>query len=303
MILDCHTHLASPHTLPEPFFEGWGENIRRLLPPDLPERHRAKIAARYRLDRPDPNGDHHVAELNAAGIDVAVSLIVDFGFAFEGHVPPIEDVFALHHAMALRHPGRFWVFAGIDPRRGQAGVDLFARSLNEWGVRGLKLYPPCGYSPSDRALDPYYDLCAQHHVPVLTHTGPTTPKLSFQHTHPADVEGAAHRFPTVNFILAHGAVVHREDAALLAEYRPNVYVDTAGFQVAIKRGEWNDALMRYKRQGILRKLLFGSDWPIHAEHGPLSGWLPRLTGEPGLLTAAERRWILEDNHRELWSVA
>lgn len=299
MILDCHSHLASLQTLPAPFFEGWGENIRRLLPPDMPERHRARIAERYRLDRPDPRGDRHVAEMDAAGIGAAVSLVVDYGFAFPEHFPPLEEVFALHHGMAERHPGRFVNFAGIDPRRGRAGVELFERSLRDWGFGGLKLYPPCGYSPSDAALDPYYDLCTQYNVPVLTHTGPTTPKLSFQHTRPTDVEAAAHRFPAVNFILAHGAVVHQEDAALLAEYRPNVYVDTAGFQVAIKRGEWDATLLMYKRRGILRKLLFGSDWPIHAEHGPLSGWMARVCGEPGLLTRAEIRWILEDNHREL----
>lgn len=299
MIIDCHTHLAAPGALPDPFFEGWGENIRRLLPPEMPERHRARVAARFRLDRPDPTGDEHVAEMTAAGIGLSVALILDFGFVFPDQSPPIEEVFAQHRAVSERHPGSFAVFAGVDPRRGQAGLELFERSLTEWGFKGLKLYPPCGFSPSDPSLDPFYDLCAQHRVPVLTHTGPTTPKLSFKHTRPTDVEEAAHRFPNVDFILAHGAVVHGEDAALLAEYRPNIYVDTAGFQVASRRGEWVETLALYKRRGLLRKLLFGTDWPIHRQYGSLATWQERLREDRGPLTEAELRWVLEDNAMDL----
>jgi len=299
MIIDCHTHLASPAALPEVFFEGWRENIRRLLPPGLSERHQDRLAARFGLNPLDPDGDRHVAEMDAAGVGAAVSLIIDFGVAFPEHAPPLAELFAAHRALAESHPGRFAVFAGVDPRRGAAGLELFERSLVEWGFRGLKLYPPCGFSPSDAALDPYYDLCAQHRVPVLTHTGPTSPRLSFQHTRPSDVEAAAHRHPGVDFILGHGAIVHREEAALLAGYRPNVYLDTAGFQALWRRGDWAETLSYFKQRGLLRKLLFGTDWPIHRQYGPLKRWTGRLAEGGGPLTEAELRWIREDNPREV----
>lgn len=300
MIIDAHTHLASPMVLPGVFFDGWVDNIRRLLPPGLPAAHRARIAQSFRPSLVDPEGDLLVAEMNAAGIDVAVSLIIDYGLAFPGQVPPLEEIFAAHRVLLERHPGRFVVFAGVDPRRGRSGLELFERSLVEWGFKGLKLYPPCGFSPSDAALDPFYDLCAQRGVPVLTHTGPTSPKLSFRHTHPADVDDAAHRFPGVDFILGHGAVVHRDEAALLAEYRPNVYLDTAGFQGVHRRGEWADTLSFFKRRGLLRKLVFGTDWPIHSQYGPLPMWVERACDrQNGTLTEAEARWLLEDNAREI----
>lgn len=303
MIIDCHTHLAAASTLPDPFFEGWGDNIKRLLPPEVPERHKAKIAARFRLDRPDPTGDLHVAEMTAAGIDLSVSLVIDFGLAFPEHSPPLEDLYAQHRAVAARHPGRFAVFAGVDPRRGRAGLELFERSLTEWGFKGLKLYPPCGFSPSDPALDPFYDLCAQHGVPVLTHTGPTTPRLPFTHTRPTDVEAAAFRWPNVDFVLAHGAVVHGEDAALLAEFRPNVYVDMAGFQLASRRGELVAVLALYKRRGLLRKLLLGTDHPIHRQYGSLASWVEQLRTQASSLdsplTSAELSWVLGENARQL----
>lgn len=300
MIIDGHTHLASPAVLPGVFFDGWADNVRRLLPPGLPVAHQRRVAETFRLARVDPQGDALVAEMDAAGIDVSVSLIIDYGLAFPGHVPPLEEIFAAHRALLERHPGRFVVFAGVDPRRGRAGVELFERALVEWGFRGLKLYPPCGFSPSDPALDPFYALCAQHRAPVLSHTGPTSPALSFRHTHPADLDDAARRFPGVDFILGHGAIVHREDAALLAEYRPNIYVDTAGFQVAHRRGEWLDALALYKRRGLVRKLVFGTDWPIHSAYGATATWMDRLVGGPdGPLTRAEADWLRCDNLREL----
>jgi predicted TIM-barrel fold metal-dependent hydrolase len=124
--------------------------------------------------------------------------------------------------------------------------------------------------------------------------------LSFSHTRPADVDGAAHRFPGVDFVLGHGAIVHREDAALLAEYRPNVSLDTAGFQVVHGRGEWSETLAFFKRRGLLRKLLFGTDWPVHGQHGPQRPWVERLAGGPdGPLTPAEARWLLDGNAREV----
>lgn len=300
MRIDFHTHLATLDALPDIFFDGWRDNIRRLMPPDVPKIVRERVPARFGLGPEDPLGDRHVAEMDAAGVGLAVSLIIDFGLAFPGQVPELTELFAAHRAMAARHPGRFLVFAGVDPRRGAEGLELFERSLVEWGFRGLKLYPPCGFSPSDRRLDPFYALCAEHRAPVVIHTGPTTPKLSFAHTHPSDVDDAAWRFPGVDFVLAHGTVVHTEAASLLAEYRPNVYLDTSGFQSEHRRGRWGETLGRLKERGLLRKVLYGTDCPVHRQYGPQSTWIERVGGgEDGPLTPAEVRWILEDNPREI----
>ncbi|MCC7075282.1 MAG: amidohydrolase [Deltaproteobacteria bacterium] len=303
MIIDCHTHLASPMVLPPVFFDGWTDNIRRLLPPKLPRAHVDRIAQSFRLALEDPDGDQLIADMDAAGVDVAVLHIIDFELGFPGRVTPLDEVFAAHRRVLARHPGRVVVFAGVDPRRGKSGVELFERSIAEWGFKGLKLYPPCGFSPSDPALDPFYDLCAQHRVPVLTHTGPTTPRLSFRHTHPSELDDAARRFPTVDFVLGHGSVVHRDDAALLAEFRPNIYLDTAGFQVVDRQGEWSSSVAFFKRRGLLRKLLFGTDWPIHSQVATTAAARQRLAGpDTGGLTPMELQWILETNAREVLKI-
>jgi hypothetical protein len=242
--------------------------------------------------------------MDSAGIDLSVSLIIDFGIAFSDQFSPLEDVIRIHRKMAEKHPGRFLLFVGIDPRRGREGVELFERSIVEWGIRGLKLYPPCGYSPSSESLFPYYDLCAQHEIPVLTHIGPTTPRLSFRHTNPASVDQAAFRFPGVNFILGHAATVHRDEAALLAEFRPNIYLDVSGFQVEHRRGHWHETLAFHKEHGLLRKLLFGTDWPIHRQYGSQKKWVDviQAAAKDGPLTEQEVGWICEDNPCEILGI-
>src|SRR5690606_26723281 len=95
-----------------------------------------------------------------------------------------------------RHPGRFYVFAGVDPRWGLDGIRLFERGVGEYGFHGLKLYPPCGYSPSDPRLYSLYEICASRGLPVLTHVGGTSPALAFDTSDPILLDQAARSFPS-----------------------------------------------------------------------------------------------------------
>jgi len=289
VIIDFHTHLASPVVLPGVFFDGWADNIRRLLPPNVPPAHRSRIEESFRLSVLDPDGDKLVAEMDAAAIDVAVVLLIDYGLAFPGHVPPIEEAFAAHRALLARHPGRFVVFAGVDPRRGRSGVELFERSLVEWGFRGLKLYPPCGFSPSDPMLDPFYELCDAYRVPALVHIGPTSPVLGYSMTAPFLLDEAARRFPRVKFILAHGAVSFTEECAMLCNFRPNVFLDLSAFQGAICPGGGPAAVRTAVSRGINHKILFGTDWPVFRMQADQKTYVEAVTTEGGPLATVPER--------------
>src|ERR1051326_6062280 len=93
---------------------------------------------------------------------------------------------------------RFIAFSSVDPRRGKEGVELFEKVVSEWGFRGLKVYSPCGFSPSDKRMFPYYEICSQRRLPVLTHVGPSSASLSFKRSNPLGVDDAALNFPKVN---------------------------------------------------------------------------------------------------------
>lgn len=252
-MIDCHVHIASRSVLPDFFFDGWAENLERRYPRHERAARRPAIDGLLRRVTDDPSCTQLLGEMDEAGIEKSVLLAIDFG-------APARELHDLHRDLAARHPGRFLWMAAFDPRR--SSVDELERALSD-GARGVKLYPPCGFSPADPALGPCYEACARHGVPVITHVGPSTPRLASHYAAPSEVERAAHAFPRVDFILAHAAFTLHEESALLAEYRPNLYLETSGFQNAASRGELEGILGSHRRRGLARKLVFGTDWPIH----------------------------------------
>jgi len=65
-------------------------------------------------------------------------------------------------------------FVHIDPRR-KGYMDVLKQSVEEWGFRGLKVYPPLGYFPYDKDMYPVYAYCQKHGLPVITHCSPFNP--------------------------------------------------------------------------------------------------------------------------------
>lgn len=292
MIIDCHGHLASEKVLPPPFFEGWAKNAARKLGDDGIAADRVQELLLATLD--DEDCSQLLAEMEEAAIDRTVLLVIDFAFAFPDLGFDIEAVHNLHRRAADRS-GRLITFSGVDPRRGKSGVDLLETAIRDWHFRGFKIYPPCGFSPSDPALFPFYEVCRKYRVPVLTHIGPTSEALSFAHTTPMDVDGAAKNFPEVNFILAHAGLRWRTEAALLAEYRSNVYLDMSGFQDGLSNGRFRECLAAHLRDGLSHKLLFGIDWPIHRLFGSQKRWVEAFKG-----TCASIDMSAEDLERVMW---
>jgi len=299
VIIDCHAHVASTAFLPKSFFDGWVQTMKAGMGP-MSESQERRLTDLFDRLCADPDCEQLLAQMDEAGIDQTVLLLIDFGLAFPG-AADVQELHLRTRDLMRRHPGRFVGFAGVDPRRGREGLDLFERAVTEWGFQGLKLYPPCGYSPSDPRLFPFYEICARHRLPVLTHVGPTSAALSFQHTRPWDVDDAALKFPGVNFILAHGGVVWHEDAALLARFRPNVFLDVSGFQAELKNGRFPPILRGHLAQGLGRKLLFGSDWPIYRFFGSQAHWVSVLKGyaAEGALSADDLEGLLCRNTQAL----
>src|SRR6185437_6424454 len=99
------------------------------------------------------------------------------------------------------------------------------KAVRDHQVDGLKIYPPCGYTASSRLLYPYYEICRNYRIPVLSHIGATSPALEFEPARPIYVDVPARDFPEIDFILAHGALHYADECLMLCENRPNIYVD------------------------------------------------------------------------------
>jgi uncharacterized protein len=300
-VLDGHCHIASTHFIPRAFFEGVAGNVAVKLAAAGVRKPASAMIDSYLKQHQDHDADLLVRDMDDAGIAKSVLLLPDFTCALPCELT-IAEMFWRHKAVLQRHPGRFEVFAGVDPRWGTDGVQLFEQGLSDMGFRGLKLYPPCGYSPSDRRLYPFYELCRAHGVPVLLHVGPTSPSLSFAYASPWLVDQAALDFPDVDFILAHGAVHFVGDCASLCAYRPNVYLDTSAFLGSTHPGGWAAGLAALFRKGINHKILFGTDWPLFRTGGGHKRVMRAFCGADGPLAGVsleQRRWIMRENMKRL----
>jgi uncharacterized protein len=301
-IIDSHCHIASEEHTPLSFIEGSVANMLVSLSAQGVPVSAKKLLAMFMTKMQDPLGDSLVTEMQEAGISRSVLLIADFTYALKDCKLTIAESFDRHRQVLLRHPGKFEIFGGLDPRWGKDGVDLFERSLVEFGFSGFKIYPPCGFSPSDPALFPYYELCAHHHVPVLLHIGPTSPVLDFTVSSPFLLDTAARLFPSVNFILAHGAVSFVEECVMMCRFRPNVYLDISGYQAGLGYDPSAAAVKSVVSLGINHKILFGTDFPVFRLQGNQKTFVDILTAENGPLSdlnEREKSLILHGNIERL----
>lgn len=285
-IIDAHCHVASTYFTPRSFIEGVIDNMLGALAAQGLQPTRQKLLDLYLGNMQDHHCDQLAAEMVEAGIESAILLLPDFTYALKDSPLTIEEMFERHRAILQRWPGRFFVFAGVDPRWGADGLRLFERAIAEDGFHGLKLYPPCGYSPSEKILYPFYEICSQRKIPVLSHTGGTSPSLAFDTSRPILLDQVARDFPTVNFILAHGSLSYVEEAAMLCAFRPNVFLDVSGFQ-----SRTIEALAPLFSRGINHKIIFGSDWPVFRMQGRQREFVEKLLGEDSPLRKLHRREI------------
>ncbi len=300
MIIDAHAHVASQAMLPERFFEGWIGTLTRSLPLRPSPAQEERLRGLFMQMREDPGCERLLAEMDEAGIGRTVLLVLDFGLAFEDLGWDIEAVH-LAHRRILEKSGRFIAFAGVDPRRGKAGLALFEKAVGEWGFSGLKVYPPCGFSPSDESLYPYYETCAQLGLPVLVHIGPSSSSMAFRFSQPMEMDKAAQAFPKVNFILGHAASLPLPEAMLMAQYRPNIYLDLSGFQQESSGLSLAHLIQGHLSRRLEKRLLFGTDWPIHRFFGSQARWVGefRKLEAQGLLSPGQLEDILGNNAAQI----
>ena len=282
-IIDAHCHVASVEFTPPSFIEGVIDNqLRRLAALGI-HISRNRLRDQYLQKMQDSDCAELVSEMDEAGIEKSVLLLPDLTYALRDSKLSIAEMFDRHRTILQARPDRFFVFAGVDPRWGADGLQLFERAVTEYGFHGLKLYPPCGYSPSDRSLYPFYEICMKHHLPVISHIGASSPALAFDSSLPIHIDRAARDFPTVNFILGHGGVQYVEEGVMMCAYRPNVYIDISGFE-----SRPLTHLTSLFLHNISHKIVFGTDWPVFRLQGTQNYIIGSLLDNEGPLRGLRR---------------
>jgi predicted TIM-barrel fold metal-dependent hydrolase len=271
-----------------------GRRVDVHVHPTRYSRHGARFAERNGIEF-TPAG--LLREMDSLGIGWAVFLCPRLA-------PTLADGLDDVSSVAERSAGRLLPTGTVDPTLGEEEV---ARAIRLWSecrprLRGIKLYP--GYRPfdvTDRRLEPVYAWADRTRVPVWVHQGDTAdPDGLLRFTRPVLLDEVAVRWRGVRFVLCHMGNPWMEEAAEVAYKNENVYVDTSGLlnpfaehygaQIRRMRERLRHAVLAV---GDIRKILYGSDWPISslADGVGLVGGLD--------LPESDRERILGGNAREL----
>lgn len=293
MIIDCHTHLMSSNFMSQAFWDNWikvfsftsgrpQEVIRKRLPEFW-----------------DETGELLIKDMDAAGIAQSWISVLDYGlFARFGEGKySITELNRIYAQVAQTSNNRLIAFASVDPRREEA-VELFERCIKEWGMKGLKLLPACGFYPNDENCYELYSKAEELGVPVLVHTGPEGVPLYSKYCYPVYLDDVANDFPNLTLILAHAGFCWWREALNIATLQPNMYLDIAGWQPRTLRhplAEFYAPLRIILDTMGSSRILFGSDWPaLRLFRGGQPNWVKVFKEPPNTLREAGIHFTKEE---------
>src|SRR5438046_2190366 len=115
-IVDSHCHIASLEHIPKSFVAGAVANMMSVLTAQGVKATSSQLAEMYYQKMQDPLCDALVAEMEDAGISKSILLIADFTYAMKDCSLTIAESFHKHREVLAKHPGKFEVFGGMDPR-------------------------------------------------------------------------------------------------------------------------------------------------------------------------------------------
>jgi len=285
LIVDCHMHVIAgtdwfPADLAEGAAKHWWREVRWRGEKSDPDYFFTAAAEAI-----DPDGSKAIARMDEAGVDVSCTMPMDQGYRVgDQGLVSIEDMNYRSCEIAAQSGGRLISFCGVDPRRSNA-AQLLRKAIEEWGARGLKLYPTNGFYPDDTELCyPLYDVVGEHGLPVLLHQGHSGRGQKSKYGHPMYVDSAAADYPEVSFVLGHSArwETWSDEAFGVAIYKTNVYLDTSLWQHWASPEEICKKVLWLRDRVGIDRVMFGSDMAGIEVSWTLREWVEQIKLFPEL---------------------
>lgn len=192
-----------------------------------------------------------LAQMDEAEIDQSVLFAVDapIVYASNEYVKQLID----------EYPKRFIGFASVSPQKENA-TEILEHAVSELGLKGLKLHPPLQqFYPNDEKVYPLYEKAQELDVPVVFHVG-TTPfgdRCRLSMANPLLIDDVACDFPNLRIMLTHLGTLFHNEAFMVVEKHPNVFIDTAAYTYEIPQILNINLIKRIGRH----KVIFGTDYP------------------------------------------
>lgn len=210
-------------------------------------------------------------------------------------------------------PGRLVGVTSVNPSCYKPEVKI-RRAVEEFGLRGVKLYPHSGFYVNDRRLYPVYEYCESAGVPVIIHSGIKAVRLQYmKYNNPMNADDVATDFPGLNVIMCHGGYPWTEEFIAVAGTNPNVHVDIS-FLDYIERKFANPGLTGNTIRRLASiigadRLIWGSEGPfmelpLYGSHGVdnYAGSMDFLVRRFDFLSEEDKKNILGKNAEKLFKI-
>jgi uncharacterized protein len=301
MIVDSHTHVVVEKHYPPAWWDGLAEMFARYSQARGVEVSAAAIREKYLPAFSDPDGERLLQNMDEAGIDVSVLLPLDYGLALGDPAESLADQCRWLGGLQEKYPKRLVAFTTVDPRR-RGAAEFVRRSVEEWGLRGLKLHPGAGFFPNSRETYRVMEVAAECKLAVVVHTGQIVYPLKSRYCDPIYLDDILVDFPDLKIQAAHLAYGWRDQLNHMGATKPNLFTDFAGWQRNSMNG--SDAFPRALREALdhfgPQRVFFGTDGPYwrgvmkDADFVRLVQELPVKAPAGISFKEDEIRWVLGD---------
>lgn len=282
MKINCHCHIFSLDCVPKefrkrffldlgnPFHKFMHKIVRSLLPADSKMEDFLGFMDLSIFDI----AEKLAAEMDEAGVELCTPLMMDMDYCkkygggtkcFEAQLA--ETASAVGTINKKFNRTRMLPFIAADPHRPNV-ANIVKDALRGGVFKGVKIYPPMGFSPDDLRLYPIYEYCEENTVPITAHCEKRSiPGLGeYGHlAHPDHWARVLKTFPSLILNLAHndrtGSDWQPRIFELVTHY-PNVYTDVAydAEMLFMPRKYFRQIKRMLNTPKIQDRLLYGTDW-------------------------------------------
>jgi len=152
----------------------------------------------------------------------------------------------------------FVPFASLNPHTVHHPARELRRLVEEYGFRGLKMYPTYQmFYPNGREVYPIYAVAEELDLPVMFHTGSSVfPGSRIKYGDPLHLDDVAVDFPGLSIVMAHsGRGFWYDQAFFLARLHENIHMEISGIPP-------HRLLQHFPElERLADKVIWGSDWP------------------------------------------
>jgi predicted TIM-barrel fold metal-dependent hydrolase len=281
MIINAHSHLFHDNMTPDPIKEVNLNNLVKTL----------NVPREILLQNPDiqnsynADAEKYIKTLDETGIEKGIVMGLDWGMSIAGEAEwSVEEMNQWVANQVAKHPDKLYGVCFVDPRRGDRAIKLVEKAIGDWGMKGVKIFPPCGFYPDDPKWFPLYKKCVELDVPLFSHTGIWgVPLMGTKYADPIYLDEVAAKFPDLNIVMVHfGGPYWIEKGLQILLARPNMYADISANQlIAFSNPERYFRILSSVFGTIAKsRIMFGTDWPLFEQTFKDKDWVEWVKNIP-----------------------